>query len=242
VDDLSLDCYHGDSVPRNLPGEPMPTPAIKLIITRDADAPATAELRVELPNRRADLVAPTPIALSDVALRGLTAIPDAYGAALTAMVFTPALREGWQRACGYAEGTGSLRVRLMLSGDDSLHVIRWELLCDPVDHLALAYSQRTPFSRYLSSPSLVDVQAPDRPALRAVVAVANPAALPALGMTPVDVSGEVTRAQAGLGEIPTAALDGVGGRPAASLPAIAASLRDGAHILYLVCHGTLLNG
>ncbi|MEI6779037.1 MAG: tetratricopeptide repeat protein, partial [Chloroflexales bacterium] len=166
--------------------------------------------------------------------------PDDYGAALTAMVFTPALREGWQRAVGFAEATGTLRVRLALSGDDALHAIRWELLRDPLDHAPLAHTERTPFSRFLSSPHLADVQAEARPALRAVVAVANPAALATLGMPAVDVVGEVARAQQGLGDIPTTILDGADGRPAASLPSLAAALRDGAHILYLVCHGTLV--
>ncbi len=218
----------------------MPVPYLELIIAQDAAGATTAALRVELPNRRADLVPPEAISLDAIALRRLIVTPDAYGAALTAMVFTPALREGWQRAGGFAEATGTLRVRLALSGDDALHAIRWELLRDPLDHAPLAHTERTPFSRFLSSPHLADVPATARPALRAVVAVANPAALSTLGMPEVDVAGEVARAQQGLGDIPPTILDGADGRPAASLPSLAAALRDGAHILYLVCHGTLV--
>ena len=218
----------------------MSLPHLELIIAQDTAGATTAALRVELPPRRADLVPPEAISLDTIALRSLIVTPDAYGAALTAMVFTPALREGWQRAVGFAEATGTLRVRLALSGDDALHAIRWELLRDPLDHAPLAHTERTPFSRFLSSPYLANVQASARPALRAVVAVANPSALATLGMPEVDVVGEVARAQQGLGDIPPTILDGADGRPAASLPSLAAALRDGAHILYLVCHGTLV--
>jgi hypothetical protein len=220
----------------------MPTADIELTIARASNQPATAALRVELPTRRADLAPPAPITLDDTALRALTAIPAAYGAALTAMVFSPALREAWQRARGFAEGANAMRVRLVLEGDDRLHAIRWELLRDPVDGSPLAHAERTPFSRFLASPSLADLQAPSRPALRAVVAVASPSALPAFGMAPIDAPGEVARAQAGLGDIPATILDGIDGRPAASLAAIAAAMRGEAHILYLVCHGALNGG
>lgn len=78
---------------------------------------ASASLRVDLPNRRADLAENVPILLDDEALRALMLIPDAYAGALSGMVFAPALREAWQRALGYAEGTGKLmRARLHLLG------------------------------------------------------------------------------------------------------------------------------
>ncbi|NNJ10577.1 tetratricopeptide repeat protein [Chloroflexales bacterium ZM16-3] len=217
----------------------MPTTDLELIIARAADGMTSAALRVELPNRRADLVPPEAIKLKPTVLLEYADDPDSYGAMLTAMLFTPALREGWQRARGYAEGANAMRVRLVLNGDDGLHAIRWELLRDPIDGAPLAYTERTPFSRYLATPSLADVQAPAKPALRAVVAVANPATLPTLRMAPVDVPGEVAWAQVGLGDIPTTILDGTDGRPAASLANIAAALRDGAQILYLTCHGKL---
>ncbi|MEI6778946.1 MAG: hypothetical protein WCK70_18760 [Chloroflexales bacterium] len=81
----------------------MSLPHLELIIAQDAAGTTTAALRVELPHRRADLVPPEAISLDTVALRSLIVTPDDYGAALTAMVFTPALREGWQRAVGFAE-------------------------------------------------------------------------------------------------------------------------------------------
>jgi hypothetical protein len=155
------------------------------------------------------------------------------------MVFVPALREAWQRALGYAEGRSSLlRVRLHLRGDDALHAIRWELLRDPTTQTPLAYRERVAFSRYISSDHLGDVRAATRPQLNALIAVSS-AAGP--GMAPVDVTSEVERAVAALGDTPAAVLDGREGRPAASLPALADALRGEAQLLYLVCHGQLVD-
>ncbi|WP_161569202.1 CHAT domain-containing protein [Candidatus Oscillochloris fontis] len=214
---------------------------IELTITRTADGATTAALRAELPNRRADLVPPEPIPLDAVALRALTTIPDAYGVALTAMVFAPALREGWQRVRGFADAGQPVRVRLVLMGDDGLHAIRWELLRDPVDSTPLASSERTPLSRFMDTASLAEVQAPAKPTLHAVIAVANPD-LHKYQMAQVDVAAEVQRAQRGLGDLRATILDGREGRPLASLASIAAALREEVSILYLVCHGTLTKG
>jgi len=95
----------------------MVLPDLELIITRTSGGAATASLRVELPRRRADLAEDVPVTLHDEALRGLLHIPEAYAGAFTGMIFVPQLRAAWQRALGYAEGTGELlRVRLHLRG------------------------------------------------------------------------------------------------------------------------------
>lgn len=212
---------------------------LELIITRTG-AHTTAVLRVERTSRRADLADDVPLILDAEALRALSLIPNAYGAALTEMVFVPPLREAWQRALGYAEGQDApLRVRLHLRGDDALHAIRWELLRDPVTHTPLAHRERVAFSRFLSSNHLGDLHAATRPSLRAVVAVAD-AAGP--GMAPVDVAGEVSRAQTGLGDVPVTVLDGRDGRPAATLAHLADAMRSGPHVLALTCHGALVEG
>jgi len=213
---------------------------IELAVTRHLDGTTVAALRIELPHQRIDSVLGVPLTLDDHVLRALSLSPDVYGATLTAMVFTPALGEGWRAARGFAEGQAkALRVRLTLEGDEALHAIRWELLRDPIDHTPLAYSERIRLSRFLPTNSFHPLQLPARPELRAVVAVANPPGLPA-GMSPVDVAGEVARAQQGLGLISAVVLDGSGGRPRATLPNIAAALRSDAQILYLVCHGALI--
>lgn len=215
----------------------MPIPDVELIITRNPGGLSTASLRMELPNRRADLAEDVPIALNDEALRSLLIIPDAYAGALTGMVFVPPLREAWQRALGYAEGAGEqLRVRLHLRGETALHTLRWELLRDPVTQTPLAYGERVALSRFLSSDHLGDVQARTKPRLSAIVAVSG-AAGP--GMAAVDVAEEVERAVSALGDVPAIVLDGRDGHAAATLPALADALRDGPQLLYLVCHGAL---
>jgi len=181
-----------------------------------------------------------PLLLDAEQLRALSDTPDAYGAALTAMLFVPALREAWREARGYRAGVGgALRVRLFLDGPDTLHALRWELLHDPDDGAPLAYNERVRLSRFLASPRLVGTSPAPQAALRAVVAVANPPALPNFQLSPLDLEGEVARACQGLGGIEPTILDGRQGRLAATLPALAAALRDGAQILYLGGGGTL---
>lgn len=216
----------------------MPVPDIELIISRNDGT--VAALQVKLATKDAILAEDEPITINEEALRGLAALPDAYGGALSGMIFVPALREAWREALGYRAGAStSIRVRLTLRGDDALHALRWELLRDPITNEPLAYSERVRFSRYLNTSNLDGVQVPSRPNLQAVIAVANPAALPSYKLQPIDVLSEVARAQTGLGDIPALLLDGQEGRSAATLPAIADALRGGAQVLYLVCHGTL---
>lgn len=214
---------------------------LELNISVAHDGQFSAGMRVELPTHRVDLANSVPITLNYVALRALATMPEAYGAALSAMLFNPDLRMAWQEARAFAAGAGgSLRVRLSLDGDDDLHGLHWELLRDPVDGIPLAHSEHIRFSRFLSSPSLAAIQPVTRSSLHAVVAVANPPVLPELRLQPVDVAGEVRRAQASLGDARVTMLDGQAGRPAATLPAIVTALRDVAHVLYLVCHGALV--
>lgn len=215
---------------------------VELSIDRRIDGTATVSMRVDLPHQRVDPVRDVPVNIDQPALTALTNDPDGYGAALAAMVFPPPLREAWREARGYADGRGEpLRIRLALDGDDALHAIRWELLRDPADSSPLAYSERTRLSRFLPTASYQPLQRVGRPELRAVVAVANPAWLPR-ELAPLAVADEVARARRGLAELRTAVVDGQRGRPAATLPAIVDALRDGAHILYLICHGARIAG
>ena len=213
---------------------------LMLTITH-TDAQTTAALRVELPNRHVELADEVPLTLDATALRALSLIPEAYGAALTAMTFPSRLREAWQRALGYAEGQDvALRLRLHLRGDDRIHAIRWELLQDPVTHTPIAYRERVTFSRFLSSDHLGETPFLVTPSqLRAVVAVSDTAGH---GMAPVDVAGEVARAEASLGGIAVTLLDGRNGRPRATLANLVDTLRDWPQVLALTCHGRLVDG
>ncbi|NTU85103.1 MAG: CHAT domain-containing protein, partial [Chloroflexales bacterium] len=218
----------------------MPTPRLELIITRTADGATTATLHLHLAGRRAELAEDVPITIGDEGLRGLSSLPAAYGGALTNMIFVPALREAWQRALGSAEGSGEqLRVSLSLKGDDRLHALRWELLHDPLRGTPLAYREQVLLSRYLGSEHTGALRAATKPQLRAVIAVS---AATGPGMASVDVAGEVERAVTGLGSIPATLIDGHEGRPRATLAALADALRGEVHILYLVCHGAIVQG
>src|SRR5262249_12067315 len=103
-------------------------------------------------------------------------------------------------------------------------------------------SERVLVSRYLDSPDLTRVTQPLQPQLRAVVAIANPAGLETYHLAPVDVVGEVARARAALGGISTQFLPFGGAGSGATLANLSAARRDGCHILYLVCHGSMQGG
>src|SRR6185369_15610695 len=63
-------------------------------------------------------------------------------------------------------------------------------------------------------------------------------------LAPVDVKRELEIAQSGLGTMATTVLGGADAneRRRASLSNLAAGLRDGYDVLYLVCHGALIDG
>src|SRR3712207_4098220 len=98
------------------------------------------------------------------------------------------------------------------------------------------------FSRYLSSYDWRPVQLRPRADLRALVVVANPADVARFQpggrpLAPVDVPGELERARRGLGEIPATEVTGPD-----TLNRLVGALRDEVDILYLVCHGALVQG
>lgn len=214
---------------------------LELSVLRRAEGVYVGALRAELANHRAELTSPTPLALNLEALQALSLDPHAYGAALSAMAFPAPLREGWRQALGFQQSAVDVafRVRLHLDDDPVLHTIRWELLQDPIRYQPIAISELSPFSRYLGASDMRDVQADGRPELRVVIAAASPAVS---FLPPIDTAGEAWRVRGALGDIPVTILDNYEGRPAASLPAIATELRDGANVLVLVCHGAMVDG
>lgn len=221
--------------------EPMNPLDIELLINH-AGGITTAFLRAELPSQRRDLAEPTIIELDEDALRALSTDPDSYGRLLTNAVFVPQIRDGWLQALGLAERFSNIiQLRLTIHGRESFHALHWELLRNPIDRHPLAHNERIRFSRFLSSQSSVETQTRPMPTLRAIVAVANPASLAGLNLAPVDVAREVAQAQQSLDGISITLLDGQENRLAATMPAIAAALRDGADVLYLVCHGALID-
>ncbi len=222
---------------------------IEISIRRQQDGSYTADLRMQMPESAAvvDLAAQVPVFLNSQALREVRLDTDMYGARLATMLFADEeLCHAWSQACGYADGHASpLRVRLHLDRSAAtLHSLCWEMLHDLTTKEPLALSERTIFSRMIASSDLTPVIIPSRPELRALIVVSNPHDLPDYGLTSVDVRGEVARTVQALGSIPTTIVgdhpDAVAQR--ATLPTIIEHLRDAPHILYLVCHGTLVGG
>lgn len=220
---------------------------LELTLRAQSDSRATADLRFRAPGSvaDADLALGVPVALDPHALLALSSDWLAYGRVLTRQLFAEApMREGWARVQGFAQGAGApLRLRLRIDrGADELHALRWELLQDPATGRPLCRSERVLFARSLDSDDLAPLATPALAALRALVVVANPHDLAAYRLAPVDVPGELARARAALGDLPTTFLAGAPHGRGATLEALADALRAGYPLLALVCHGGVAAG
>jgi hypothetical protein len=228
----------------------MPLTTIEIRIRR---FPNTTSLIADAILTSDDSAAPTQLArnaqvtLDLEELLALTTDPAAYGKALTAQLFADQqLLKAWIRARAYA-ATGDLQLRLSLDTTaDDFHALRWETLRDPDDpetDQPIALNERVRLVRTLDSADLTPVTIPPRPALRALVVVSNPSDLDRFPLAEVDVEGEVGRARAALGDIPTTILgDHAAAAGRATLANLTAQLRDVPPIVILVAHGTLPDG
>lgn len=153
-----------------------------------------------------------------------------------------------------SEAKVPLRMRLAIERKDAeLHSLRWETLYDPADSTSrLLTNPKCVFSRFFVSNNNEAFRPAPKSELKTLVAIANPDNLKNHQVfNPVDVDGELKRAQEGLGDIKITALgkvkdqsqfEGVEIRGQASLPQIEEELRRGCNIFYLACHGVLDNG
>jgi hypothetical protein len=210
---------------------------------RDADTYAV-EIRFSQPDSDADIRLSSDgvsVRFDATQLRELLTDTHAYGKNLAESLFAePAVLSAFNQARTSAQSLEApLRARLFIGPDTpELHSFRWETLCDPQDGSALFLGEQIYFSRYLSSGDWRPVKLRPKGDLHALVAIANPADLERYNLAPVDVEGELARAQASLGTIPVTALFS----GSANLNNLIAQLRDGYDILYLVAHGTLTKG
>jgi hypothetical protein len=218
----------------------------------------TVEMRFTAPDSEAEtrLLSDSPTLNFDLpALRQQLLDPAAYGQTLTQTLFgVPEISHAFATArAATASQTplSPLRVRLFIGASaPELHSMRWETLRDPAPPTdrPLLTDEQLFFSRYLSSYDWQPVRPRAKSELTALVVIANPTGLDPAQLAPVDVSGELSRASAGLGPIkltalvnPTTPVDpavAVAGRP--TLDQIQAQLRQGYDILYLVSHGQLI--
>ncbi|MGH2614593.1 MAG: CHAT domain-containing protein [Thermomicrobiales bacterium] len=164
----------------------------------------------------------------------------AYGRCLGQSLFAvPGVRESFAVADA---ADGPLRVRLDIDRNaQELDAVRWESLADPdaAPAAPLFMAERIRFSRIVDSPDWRRVVRRARLDTRALVVVANPGDLESWNLAPIDVAAEVERAKAGLAGIEVTVL---GGEERATLSNIGDRLLCGPDIVYLVCHGALING
>jgi hypothetical protein len=184
----------------------------------------------------------------DVAgLRLLGVDNAAYGTALAKSLFRdPAVGMVFGKARSAAQVKDTpLRMRLFIDPSaPELHGLRWETLRDPQDGNLLFTGENILFSRYLSSNDWRPVRLRPASDLTAMVLIANPANLTEYRpegrqLAAVDVPGELARAKTGLSGIPITALASGG---SATLSNLTDQLRKGYDILYMVCHGAVIDG
>lgn len=135
-------------------------------------------------------------------------------------------------------------MRLLVSADaPELHSLRWETLLLPGEESLLTTNENLPFSRYLSSTDSRPVRLRARGVLRALIVIANPANLESYNLQPLDVAGELNRAQSALGSIKPDVLMGTTTETYPTLENIFTHLRQKVYdLVYLVCHGRLEHG
>jgi hypothetical protein len=180
--------------------------------------------------------------------------PDAsaYGKRLSQDLFSdPRLLPWFDKACVLTLSQNQkLRVKLCIDRSaPELHDLRWETLYDPrEDHQNswLLNNENVLFSRYLWSDDWRSVKVKPKRDLRALVVVANPSDISTNApnnrpLAPVDVAGELERARRGLGQMMSAELASDPAAPGqVTLNNLIKKLHDGFDILYLVCHGALV--
>ena len=202
------------------------------------------ELRFSDPQSEADQrkAGVNPVRFDPAELRARALDPAATGQYLAAQLLAePAVRTFFDQAVAAAQAQdASLRLRLAINpGAAGLHNLRWETLRLPGSDAPLLTGQNFTFSRYLSSLDWRPVRLRPEAEIRALVVVADPSDVQGMGLAPVDREKELAAARAGLGEIAATEL---ATRGEVTRNSIAARLRDGYDILYLVAHGMLVEG
>ena len=173
-----------------------------------------------------------------------------YGTALTDMLFADAaVRGAYERARAAAVGRDGLRVRVnVLSSAPELHAVRWEALRDPTDRSRRLLTQDSLwFSRFLSSQELSLPALSDGRTLRCVVVVASPTDVTSKWQVcAIDRAAEFERARKAMspeGGVVAGLIQPELLETRASVYNIVTGVRRRyADILFLVCHGKLIDG
>lgn len=218
-------------------------------LRREADS-YTVELRVSRPDSDAETreFSRLPADKIDIAsLHQQKFDVDVHGRRLSAFLFADTkVKTAFAKARAVADASNAtLRVRLFVGpGAPELHGLYWEALRDPDDDSPLFIGERILLSRYLSSADWRRVRRRPKAELHALVVIASPTDVESDGpggrrLAALNVPAELARAKAGLEGIACAELASGG---AATLDGLVTHLRDGCDVLYLVCHGALIEG
>ncbi|MDO9074255.1 MAG: CHAT domain-containing protein [Rubrivivax sp.] len=174
---------------------------------------------------------------------------DRYGRWLTETLFRDAgLRAKFAAARARTAAYPALRLRLWLTASTPrLHGVLWERLQDPDTGVPLSTDERIHLSRFLSGGKSPSLRMRPRDRLSALVVIANPQGLDgqhvgSRDLGQIDVAAEWSRAEAGLQSI---SVESLFAPQHASLQTLFTKLRDrreGFDILYLVCHGAVVDG
>jgi hypothetical protein len=217
---------------------------------RDADT-YSVEMRYNAPDNEAEVRllgdGSAAVSFDLAALRKLELDSALYGQALQSALFAnQAVGTAFSTARSNAQSQSALlRLRLFIGPSaPELHSLHWETLRDTAGPAPMFVGEQILFSRYLSSLDWRPVKLRPKADLKALAAVANPKGLEkwkpgGQPLAPIDVESELARAREGLKTIPLEALASAG---SATLDNIMLRLREGFDILYLVCHGALIDG
>jgi hypothetical protein len=207
------------------------------------------EFRFSQPNSEADVRLgqgqPLQASFNLNELHSLLYDPPAYARRLTQSLFAePAVQAAFAQVRASAQAMDApLRIRMLIGPSaPELHALHWELLCDPHDGEPLSTRANVFFSRYMSSVDWRPVRLRARDELTALALIANPSNLADYDLAPVDVPGELERIQHSLADIALTAVPEPGSQQHATLNMLIDRLRASEYdILYLVCHGALID-
>jgi hypothetical protein len=174
-----------------------------------------------------------------------TAFPTStYSRALSDGVFAaPLAQVALERARALAEATSEciLRVRVAVAANASeLNAVRWEMLADPRrGYELLARGRNSSLARYCPPRWGTGPPEPLASRLRSVALVANPQTLGGdpLDLPPIDVAREISLLNARLDSTRIRLLSGA----KASSDCLLEQLQQGCDVLYLACHGRIVN-
>ena len=174
---------------------------LEVALNRRDGASYSIVLRCTLPGGEVD-VSRSGLAQFDFEqLRTLSQETLPYARLLSRCVFQdPAVAIAFSEARSTAQALeATLRVQLGIDPNaPELHNLHWEALLDPRDETYLFGGEQVLFSRYLSSSDWQPVRLHPQSQITALAVTANPSNLKQFRLTPVDVQGELTRAEASM--------------------------------------------